>query len=394
MKSVCLINVFFGEFPWYLDFFLKSCENNDSISFFIFSDNPLPMGRSKNVFHKPFTLEQFNSLASEKLDFEISVKRNYKLCDFKPAFGLIFEDYINGFDFWGFCDLDLIFGNIRSFITSDLLDKYQIISARHDYPTGFFMLFDNSFELKVLFKCSKDYKKVFTSSRNFCFDECNYKYDYVTAPEDILKIDCEIESMLEVIVKASQKGSVKVYFEFMVVEGFPGKLFWNHGNLFFDDKYEILLYHFVGFKANIYTKIPKFKKIPDSFYISRHTIHLWKYNPTMYLFNYIIPLIKRRLLILNRVFSILINVPKYNVLPDGIYTYGETKLEVSCNRVKNLTDKSTPDLIELKLIRSVFNENKFFIENRPCTYIFNPNSKAKGFIEIRNDGFISNYKLE
>jgi hypothetical protein len=46
-------------------------------------------------------------------DFEISLERPYKLCDFRPAFGEIFAEELAGFDFWGHSDLDLIFGQIR-----------------------------------------------------------------------------------------------------------------------------------------------------------------------------------------------------------------------------------------------------------------------------------------
>lgn len=31
--------------------------------------------------------------------------------------------------------------------------------------------------MNALFKQSKDYKKVFTNSNNFCFDETNYAFD-------------------------------------------------------------------------------------------------------------------------------------------------------------------------------------------------------------------------
>ena len=46
-------------------------------------------------------------------DFEISLERPYKLCDFRPAFGEIFADELAGYDFWGHSDLDVVFGRIR-----------------------------------------------------------------------------------------------------------------------------------------------------------------------------------------------------------------------------------------------------------------------------------------
>ena len=58
-----------------------------------------------------------------KYDFSINLPSPYKLCDFKPAYGEIFNEFISSFDYWGYCDVDLIWGNIRKFLSNDLLDK-------------------------------------------------------------------------------------------------------------------------------------------------------------------------------------------------------------------------------------------------------------------------------
>jgi hypothetical protein len=47
-----------------------------------------------------------------------------RLCDVGPAYGLIFVDAIEGFDFWGHCDMDLVFDDIRRFLTPDILQAY------------------------------------------------------------------------------------------------------------------------------------------------------------------------------------------------------------------------------------------------------------------------------
>ena len=39
MKKIILINCYFGNFPWYFSFFIKSCETNPSVNFIIFSDS-------------------------------------------------------------------------------------------------------------------------------------------------------------------------------------------------------------------------------------------------------------------------------------------------------------------------------------------------------------------
>ena len=143
MKSIALVNVFFGKFPWYFNFFLKSCSTNPTVNFLIFTDQERPKNCPANVEFIPFSLKQFNSLASERLNLKIEIKYAYKLCDFKPAYGIILSDYLKDYEYWGITDIDLIFGRIREFITDEMLTDYEVISVRNDYPTGSFMIFEN-----------------------------------------------------------------------------------------------------------------------------------------------------------------------------------------------------------------------------------------------------------
>ena len=92
MKSIALVNVFFGKFPWYFNFFLKSCSTNPTVNFLIFTDQERPKNCPANVEFIPFSLKQFNSLASERLNLKIEIKYAYKLCDFKPAYGINLSD--------------------------------------------------------------------------------------------------------------------------------------------------------------------------------------------------------------------------------------------------------------------------------------------------------------
>ena len=43
----------------------------------------------------------------------------------QAADGVIFTEDLEGFDFWGYCDMNMIFGDIRKFITRDVLLAYK-----------------------------------------------------------------------------------------------------------------------------------------------------------------------------------------------------------------------------------------------------------------------------
>lgn len=271
MQNILLINCYFGRFPWYFPFYIKSCSRNTTVDFIIFSDALYTDTLPGNVRIIPFSLAEFNLLATEKLGFEIALKNAYKLCDFKPAYGVIFSDYLHKYDFWGMCDIDIVLGRIREFITDEMLDTFDVINTRHDYLTGSFMLFRNNDVLNNLFAKSKDYKKIFKSHKHYCFDECNFKHAQMEQEMNIFDVDCEIESMEHVIRKEMKLGSINVFFDFLVIDGLSGKLKWDNGVLGYDNKFEILLYHLIQYKSNVWSKNITWLNIPTIFFIDKYT---------------------------------------------------------------------------------------------------------------------------
>lgn len=390
MKKIVLINLFFGQFPWYFNFFLKSCEANKDINFLIFTDNDVDFIFPPNVKLIKASLDSFNELASERLGFKINVRRPYKFCDFKPCFGEIFQNYITEYDFWGMCDIDLVFGRIRNFITDDLLNNFDVISVRHDYTTGFFLLFKNTKEINSLFKKSKDYKKILTSVNNYCFDECNYKYSYLEEPKDILNIDCEIESMLEVLVKENEKGNIIVHFDFLVVEGTPGKLKWDNGILSYNNKFEVLLYHFVAYKYNIFSKKINWDKIPDVFYIDKYNITKSRYVKFLFRYwwiDFIYPSIFNFFQKIEKIISILVYKKRMNIMRKGTYFSVESIWEIS-NDIYGNNILNTVNEINLPIYELMFNKNYFYVKHHSCFYKFHQSEDkySENFEEVRKDG--------
>src|SRR4051812_20454493 len=94
LPKICLIVVYLGEWPNYMSYFLKSCKTNPSIDLIFFSDNATIDYEGDNIKLIPFSLSSFNALASQKLGLEIRVAEPYKLCDFKPLYGVLFENYL------------------------------------------------------------------------------------------------------------------------------------------------------------------------------------------------------------------------------------------------------------------------------------------------------------
>jgi hypothetical protein len=272
-KKIIFIICYLGKLPWYFDYFVHSCKYNLSVGFIIIADdlsytNKVP----PNVKFVHNSLIKINSLANEKLGFTTKIGNAYKLCDFKPAYGLLFSELIQDYDYWGHADIDMIFGNIREFITDDLLNTYDLISVRHDFLTGQFLLFRNNSKMNNLFRMSKDYQKVLSSEQHYCFDETNFQWDGFTAGKHYSEIPSEIESMTHLVKRLEEEKYIKPFFDFLIIEGLPGKLKWDNGSLFYKNKFEILLYHMVLFKK-VCKPVKLVGKIPNTFTISPTRIY-------------------------------------------------------------------------------------------------------------------------
>lgn len=167
LKKILLIIPYFGKFNNYFDLFLKSCEYNPTINWLIIGDNVDSYIFPTNVKAVKMEFDDLRNLIQSKFDFKISLPSPYKLCDFKPAYGFIFDDFTKEYDYWGHCDNDLIFGNIRHFLTENILQKNKVLSRGH------LSLYKNTPFMNEFFQTHTNgtYKLVYSSPYNFAFDE-------------------------------------------------------------------------------------------------------------------------------------------------------------------------------------------------------------------------------
>lgn len=171
MKSIVLINCYFGKLPPYFGFYLKSVKHNPTVNFLLVTDDKTEYDYPENckVIYKDFSL--FKNELQKLFDFEIKCESFYKLCDYKPCFGSLFYDTVKNYDFWGYADLDLVWGDIRRFMTD------EILSSNYDkiQTAGHFTIMPVSEESLNFYKKEVEntlsYKEVFTKNENFAFDE-------------------------------------------------------------------------------------------------------------------------------------------------------------------------------------------------------------------------------
>ncbi|MGN0294938.1 MAG: DUF6625 family protein [Lachnospiraceae bacterium] len=171
MTRIIIICCYFGKMPEYFLAWLMSCGWNLSIDFLLVTDQEI-REHPPNVEIYKSSLEEIRIRAEHVLGFTPCLNQSYKLCDYKVLYGLMFQEKCQGYDFWGHCDLDMIFGDLRKFITENKLSVCDRI-----YPYGHLALYRNTEECNQRYRSDGSpysYKQVFTSDNIYFFDERCY----------------------------------------------------------------------------------------------------------------------------------------------------------------------------------------------------------------------------
>tara|TARA_B110001450_G_C17655610_1_gene495094 strand:- start:1921 stop:2856 length:936 start_codon:yes stop_codon:yes gene_type:complete len=259
-NSIVLILPYFGEWPIWFDAHIKSIEANPSINWLIPTDCDIPEKYPKNIQFIKISFEEINLFFNKQLGFDIAL--NYrKFCDLKPTYGHVFEEYIQKYEFWGFCDMDIIWGNIRKYITNDDLQDFDIISSRHNAISGHFNIFRNNEELKYLYRSVNDYDKLLSSSKLTRFDE-----NLVTAYIKINSTHFRIKWNQILCNQERGRDSHQEYY--------LDKWIWKNGVLI--DRHintEIMYLHFINWKHTLSLSEIGLKDEVNEFYISYSKIH-------------------------------------------------------------------------------------------------------------------------
>lgn len=170
MKRACFIIPYFGQLPNYFQLFLNSCKPNKEFDWILFTDDTTDFDFPENVKRIPMTWNEFKKNTQDKFKIKLSLNFIRKLCDFKPVYGYIFEDYITNYPYWGYCDIDTIMGNLDKLLPMSMLEKYDKL-----FSLGHMVLFRNSPEINRAFMLPIDneniYKEALSTNDITVFDE-------------------------------------------------------------------------------------------------------------------------------------------------------------------------------------------------------------------------------
>jgi hypothetical protein len=242
MKSIVIIFPYFGKLPVQYKMWRESALRNPSVDFMFFTDADVEPARNIIVYKMKFSA--FQQLVQKAFDFPITLDRPYKLCEYKQAYGYILQEYIKKYDFWGFGDLDLVYGNIRNFISDQALQHKFLLGWGH------LSILKNETETNTFFMRKIDgyqyYVEAFTTNKITFFDEFGHK-GCSDKWKECRPQDCWIEEPFDNVSKPKQSyhfNSLSRGWKQVLFEHNGSRLFmlrFNNGKI---EKKESLYAHF------------------------------------------------------------------------------------------------------------------------------------------------------
>ena len=262
--SIAIVVTFFGRAPFWLPAFLLSCRENRDVQWLIYTDLDVSADVPPNVALKRMGVSELNLRSSEIVGtkIEIQVQRRM-LCDLKPAYGLIFADDLQPFDFWACSDLDIVWGSVRQFVTDALLRDHDIVSSRSNKLSGHFTLFRNTATINRLFEQIPNVKAAMASSHYAHLDEREFT-----------------RYLKERLDSAAPPASPRVYwreewttnaaYQKALGDAAADSLWWRDGRTFGHDGRELMYIHFHKLKQSMDTINFRMADSPRAFRINRH----------------------------------------------------------------------------------------------------------------------------
>ena len=171
MKNrICIIVCYMGKIPNYYNMWVKSVKYNRNYDFMLITDDT-SVEYSKevpNLTVKHMSFQEVIRLACVKLNVDIRFDKPYKLCDLRPMYGSIFSEFLYDYHFWGHCDIDMMFGNLDSFVTDEICNTFCKI-----YELGHLTLYKNNDYGNSIYRLSGwgNWEDVTKNNMSMYFDE-------------------------------------------------------------------------------------------------------------------------------------------------------------------------------------------------------------------------------
>ena len=266
MKVAILVSYFVpvcvgGGLPDYFPYWMKSASKNTGIDFYIPTNADIKhYEKYNNIKFLCMSVEEFWKKVQEIFDFPIT-KGFYKIAEYRPFWGIVFKELLEKYDYWGYADCDLIFGDILKFIKPYLNNGEKVIGKY-----GHFRLIKNTEELcSIPFRSLQGFRYPLTVEKVFTSDFCWY-FDEIAGFE----VRCH-QAGIKVISLGNVLADVTSKYKFFSVGDKNGSwgFVWDNGKLVgyndLNEEKEFMYVHYQKRRMQVSEEKPgdKFIIIPD-----------------------------------------------------------------------------------------------------------------------------------
>ncbi len=174
-NRIAIVMPYFGRLPACLGTYLASLVGKH---FDVLWISDLPVAEHPDNFKVvPMTFDACKTRIAERLGVPICITSGHRLCDFKPMYGHIFEDLLEGYDYWGFGDCDLVYGEaFNGFLDKTVLSGggYDVVSLQREFLSGPTCLIRNDERMRTLYRKARNWKEICAYGESYIcyFDEC------------------------------------------------------------------------------------------------------------------------------------------------------------------------------------------------------------------------------
>lgn len=172
--KIAMINIYQGGLPGWLSKFIDQVNllKNFSWTLIHFCGESYVRGNFRML---KVSYDSLDAITLERLGIKITWKGardRRKIGELRPTFAKLFPDLVRGFDWWGYYDLDVVFGKLNWFFTDALLTNFETASASSmDKWSGPFQLVKNVETTNNLFMNHPDWRHLITNPKYNLFDE-------------------------------------------------------------------------------------------------------------------------------------------------------------------------------------------------------------------------------
>jgi hypothetical protein len=167
-KQIALVSVWFGEEPKCFSVWLKTAAFNANVDFYVICDFQPTSAPPANVKIVRETKEVYSSKVSDAFGIPFSLGNPYKLCDQKLLIFSLYSGFLSDYEWFGYCDLDIVWGDLSLDLTPFALAKFDKIGLNAHCSLWRVSRFE-TFLMNV--NRIADSKKLLDCTRNYALDE-------------------------------------------------------------------------------------------------------------------------------------------------------------------------------------------------------------------------------